>query len=111
MPLIVVAFGLGRMLCGRSLNFLLDISTRMSESEHSSQEEENTFHEGGSTTITEPPRDEDMAALPQAITNWRKIIDDISPHIRGFITDPIYIAQEICIRYIKSQRDSKRKKS
>ena len=38
----------------------------------------------------------------------QKIIDTISPDIRGFITDPIYIAQEICRRYIKSQRDSKR---
>jgi hypothetical protein len=38
----------------------------------------------------------------------QKIIDAISIRIRGFITSPDYIAQQICIRYIKSQRDSKR---
>ena len=48
----------------------------MSNSENSSQASggaaaQNTF-------ITEPPRDDDMAALPQAITNWRKNMDDIS---------------------------------
>ena len=47
----------------------------MSDSENSSQANgaaaQNTF-------ISEPPRDDDMAALPQAITNWRKNMDDIS---------------------------------
>jgi len=39
----------------------------------------------------------------------QKIINAISPHINDFIdAAPIYIAQEICKRYIKSQRDSKR---
>ncbi len=32
---------------------------------------ENTF-------ISEQPRDDDMAALPQAITSWRKNMDDIA---------------------------------
>ena len=76
----------------------------MSESEHSSQEEENTFHEGGSTTITEPPRDEDMAALPQAITNWRKIIDDIS-QLKAQIrekTKHAKVLEELIMKVMKS---------
>lgn len=44
---------------------------------------ENSSQDGGTgptqnTFISEPPRDDDMAALPQAITNWRKNMDDIS---------------------------------
>lgn len=35
------------------------------------EEAENTF-------ISEQPRDDDMSALPQAITSWRKNMDDIA---------------------------------
>lgn len=41
----------------------------MSDTEH--PQVENTF-------ISEQPRDDDMAALPQAITSWRKNMDDIA---------------------------------
>ena len=37
------------------------------------------------------------------------IINAISPHISGFITSDFYIAEEICIEYIKLQRELKRR--
>jgi hypothetical protein len=50
----------------------------MSTSENSSQAGAGAAASAQNTFISEPPRDDDMAALPQAITNWRKNMDDIS---------------------------------
>lgn len=77
----------------------------MSDSENSSQEVENTFQAaGGATTITEPPRDEDMAALPQAITNWRKIIDEVG-QLKAQIrekTKHAKVLEELIMKVMKS---------
>ncbi len=47
----------------------------------SNEFETMSIQSGGSnhddTGITAPPKDGDMSALPQAITQWRKILDDI----------------------------------